>query len=142
MIYVDTNVWLYAILAHPIYGEGCKGILKGIELGEVEAAISTQVLSEVAGVLYSQCKVRDVGKYVAVILSYPLRVIDLSADMVLQATRYSEEYGISPYDGRHVAAALSASAPEILSADKELDKVGIIERVDPLEFRDRLGRSL
>ncbi|MEM3440347.1 MAG: PIN domain-containing protein, partial [Candidatus Bathyarchaeia archaeon] len=80
-------------------------------------------LSEVAGVLYSQCKVRDVGKYVAAILSYPLRVIDLSADLVLQATRYSEEYGISPYEKIHAVAALSASAPEIISADKELDRV-------------------
>jgi len=134
MIYVDTNVWIYATTAHSRYGQRCKAILERIERGELEAVISVQVLSEVAGVLYQQYSIKDPTKHVAAILSYPMEIVDVTPDIVVRATEYSRDYGILPYDGIHIASALSSLVTEILSADKELDKVGVIKRVDPLEF--------
>lgn len=134
MIYVDTNIWIYAMTAHPKYGKKCRLILEKLEKGELEAAISVQVLSEVADVLYRRFGFRNTVKHVSAILSYPLKLIDLTPDIVVRAAEYSRDYGILPYDGIHIASALSSLATEILSADKELDKVGIIRRVDPLEF--------
>lgn len=134
MIYVDTNVWIYAAIAHPEYGQRCKAILEQIEKGELEAVISVQVLSEVAGVLYQQYRVKDLTKHVTAILSYPMEIVDVTPDIVLRAAEYSRDYNILPYDGIHVASALSSLVTEILSADKELDRVDIIKRVDPLKF--------
>ena len=134
MIYVDTNIWIYASIAHPKYGHRCKAILERIEKGQLEAVVSVQVLSEVAGVLYQQYHVKDPTKHVAAILSYPMKFVDVTPDIVLKVVEYSRDYGILPYDGIHVASALSSFITEILSADKELDKVGVIERIDPLEF--------
>jgi len=135
MKYLDTNIWIYAIMAHPKYGKKCMQILEGLEKGALEAVISVQVLSEVANVLYRRFGIRDTVNHVGAILSYPLKVIDLTPDIVVRATEYSRDYGILPYDGIHVASALSSLVTEILSADKELDKVGTIKRIDPLEFR-------
>ena len=134
MIYVDTNVWIYAAIAHPKYGKRCKAILERIERRELEAVISVQVLSEVAGVLYQQYRVKDPTEHVAAVLSYPMKIVDVTPDIVIRAAEYSRDYGILPYDGIHIASALSSLVTEILSADKELDKVSIIRRVDPLEF--------
>lgn len=134
MIYVDTNVWIYAAIAHPRYGRRCKEILERIEEGKLEAIISVQVLSEVAGVLYQQYRVKDPTEHVVAVLSYPMKIVDVTPDIVLRAVEYSRDYGILPYDGIHVASAVSSLATEILSADKELDKVDIIKRLDPLEF--------
>jgi predicted nucleic acid-binding protein len=134
MKYLDTNIWIYAIMAHPKYGEKCMQILEDLEKGALEAVISVQVLSEVANVLYRRFGIRDTVNHVGAILSYPLKVIDLTPDIVLRAAEYSRDYGILPYDGIHVASALSSFVTEILSADKELDKVGIVKRIDPLEF--------
>ena len=134
MRYIDTNIWIYAIMAHPKYGKKCVQILEDLEKGALEAVISVQVLSEVANVLYQRFGIRDTVNHVGAILSYPLKVIDLTPDIVVRAAECSRDYGILPHDGIHVASALSSFATEILSADKELDKVGIIKRIDPLEF--------
>ena len=135
MIYLDTNVWIYAAIAHPKYGRRCRELLEKVEKGELEVIISVQVLSEVAGVLYQQYGVKDPTEHVKAILSYPLHLVDVTPDIVLRAAEYARDYGILPYDGIHIASALSSMTAEILSADKELDKVGIIKRIDPLEFK-------
>lgn len=138
-MYLDTNIWIYAITAHPKYGKKCKQILEKLEKGEFKAAISVQVLSEVAGVLHQQFGVKDTVGHVVAIMSYPLEVIDLTPDIVVRGAEYSRDYGILPYDGIHVATALRQMVKKILSADKELDKVPFIERVDPLDYAgDRL----
>jgi predicted nucleic acid-binding protein len=137
MIYIDTNVWIYAATAHPKYGPACKTILEGIEKGEIEAVISTQVLSEVAGVLYQRYHVRDPTPQLRAILSYPMKIVDVTPEIVLRAAECSRDYGILPYDGIHVASALSLLVDEILSADAELDKVGVIKRIDPLAFASK-----
>lgn len=134
MIYVDTNIWIYAMTANPKYGKKCMQILEKLERGELKAAISVLVLSEVADVLYRRFGLRDPVKHVSAILSYPLELIDLTPDIALRAAEYSRDYGILPYDGIHVASAASSLVTEVLSADKELDRVDIIKRVDPLEF--------
>lgn len=134
MIYVDTNIWVYAMTADSKYGEKCKRILEKLEKGNFDATISVQVLSEVADVLYRRFGFRDTTKHVKAILSYPLELIDLTPDIVVRGAEHARDYNILPYDGIHVASALSSFATEILSADKELDKVDIIKRVDPLEF--------
>lgn len=109
-------------------------ILEDLEKGKLEVVISVQVLSEVTNVLYQRFGIRDTVNHISAILSYPLKVIDLTPDIVLRAAEYSRDYGILPYDGIHVASALSFFGAEILSADKELDKVGIVRRIDPLKF--------
>jgi predicted nucleic acid-binding protein len=133
-MYIDTNIWIYAITAHPKYGKKCKQILEKLEKGELKAAISVQVLSEVAGVLHQQFGVKDTVEHIVAIISYPLEVIDLTPDIVVRGAEYSRDYGILPYDGIHVATALNQMIKKILSADKELDKVPFIERVDPLDY--------
>lgn len=134
MIYIDTNVWIYAATAHPKYGPRCKVILEQVEGGALEAVVSVQVLSEIAGVLYQQYRVKNPAEHLAAVLSYPMKIVDVTPDIALRAAEHSRDYGISPYDGIHIASAMSSLATEILSADKEFDKADIIKRVDPLEF--------
>jgi predicted nucleic acid-binding protein len=50
MRFVDTNVFVYVITAHPAFGPAARRILERIEAGE-EALTSTFVLCEVAWVL-------------------------------------------------------------------------------------------
>jgi predicted nucleic acid-binding protein len=48
--FVDTNIFIYALTAHPIFGKTAKNILERIEKGEA-AITSTLVLCEIAWVL-------------------------------------------------------------------------------------------
>ena len=51
------------------------------------------------------------------------------------AAEYARDYGITPYDGIHIALAIEHNVRDIISADKGLDKVELIRRVDPLSFQ-------
>jgi len=132
--YIDTNVWIYAMIAHPKYGEKCKGILKKIEEEKLRASISTQVLGEVAGVLYSKYKVKDTTSQLNAVLSYPIDIYITHPDVIRVAAEYARDYSITPYDGIHIALAVEHNVKDIISADRELDKVELIRRVDPTEF--------
>lgn len=132
--YIDTNIWIYAIIAHPKYGEKCREILEKIEAEKLKAVTSTQVLSEVAGVLYSKYGVKDTTPQLNAILSYPMEVYIVHPDTIRVAAEYARDYEIVPYEGIHIASAIEHSLRNILSADKELDKVEFIRRIDPLEY--------
>lgn len=132
--YIDTNVWIYAIIAHPKYGEKCGKILQEVEAKKLKAAVSTQVLSEVAGVLYSKYKVKDVTPQLNAILSYPMDIYLVHPDTIRVAAEYARDYGITPYDGIHIALAVEHGLKGIFSADKELEKVEFVKRIDPLEY--------
>lgn len=105
-----------------------------MEESRLDAVISAQVLAEVAGVLYRQFRVRDITRYVGGMLSYRLKVLPVTAEIVRVAAEYSKEFRILPYDGIHIATAISSGADQILSADRELDRVKMIKRLDPLDF--------
>jgi len=135
MYYVDTNIWIYAMIAHPIYGPRCKKVLEDIETGKLDALISTQVLSEVAGVLYSQYGVKDTTKHIAAMISYPIEIATVTINTIRSAAEYARDYDILPYDGIHVSSAMEQGTTQIVSADRELDKIDIMKRIDPLQYQ-------
>ncbi len=138
--YLDTNIWIYAITAHPDYGLPCKRILEDIEHGRLRGAISTQILSEISGVLFKCFGIRDTTAHLDAVLSYPLEIILVTPDLIRLGAEYSRDYGISPYDSIHIAVAIRY-ADNILSADKELDKVPFVKRVDPLKYGRTASRA-
>ncbi len=51
MIYIDTNVFVYAIENHPRFGRNCRRILEDVERERLEASCSVLVLAELINVL-------------------------------------------------------------------------------------------
>jgi len=100
-----------------------------------KACASTQVLSEVTGVSYSQYGVKDTIPHLNAILSYPIEVYVVRSDTVRTAAEYARDYGILPYDDIHIASAIEHDAQNTLSADQDLDKIDLIIRIDPLEYK-------
>ena len=57
MIYIDTNIFTYAIENHPEYGKDCKRILLEVEKGKLKACVSILVLVEIINVLTKMNKI-------------------------------------------------------------------------------------
>lgn len=49
--YVDTNIFVYSALAHPVYGKSCKEIVDDIQNGKIEAFCGFLVPIELLGSL-------------------------------------------------------------------------------------------
>lgn len=140
MKYIDTNVFIYAIENHPKYGKACAKVLFDIENEKLKAAASILVLVEIINVLSKINRVLkktkqiplDISQNTDSVLSLPIMWFDLDFFTIRKASSYS--FPISVMDYFHVSAMEINSISEILSADKEFEKVGFIKRVDPLDY--------
>ena len=140
MIYVDTNVFIYAIENHPKYGEVCKKILLDIESEKVKASASVLVLVEIINVLTKINKILkgqgkkslDIKENIDAILSFPVTWFDLDFLIIKKASEYT--YNVTGVDYIHIATMEINSVTEIVSADDELDKIKFIRRIDPKKY--------
>jgi len=140
MIYLDTNVIIYAIENHPKYGAKCKKILEDIETGKLEACCSILVLVEVISALVKINRVlKKAGKRelsvrdnIDAILSLPFQWVELNFAIIRRASEY--KYPLAGADYIHLASMELSGAEEILSADEELDLVAWAKRTDPLVY--------
>ena len=141
MRYLDTNIIVYAVENHPKYGEGCKRILEDIENEKLRVSCSMLVLVELLNVLKKLNKVLSgqgrkelvIEDNIEAVLSLPIAWIDLDFLIIERASTYT--FDISGIDYLHVASMETSSIIEILSGDKEFDKVPTISRIDPLDYR-------
>ncbi len=141
MIYLDTNVFIYAIEQHQKYGKFCEKILLDIESEKLKVSASIIVLVEILNVLKKINKILnkerkkqlDIRKNIDAILSLPIIWLDLNFLTIKRATEY--DYDISGVDYIHTSTMELNSITKIISADKDFDQVDFIQRIDPLEYK-------
>jgi hypothetical protein len=66
------------------------------------------------------------------VLSLPLVWWDLNFFIIKRAAEY--DFNVSGVNFVHIASMELNLVQEIISADKELDKVTLIKRMDPLDY--------
>ena len=141
MMYVDTNVIIYAVANDAKYGAACKRILLDLETGKLKACASVLVLVETINVLTKINKLLnvagkaelDIRKNVDAILSLPIVWFDLNFLVIKRAAEY--KYKVSGVDYVHIASMELNSVSEVISGDKEIDKVSVVRRTDPLKYK-------
>lgn len=141
MIYVDTNIFVYAIENHPRFGKRCKEILGDVDSKRLEACCSVLVLVElinvlkkINGILSKEGKKRlSIRDNIEAVLSLPIVWIDMDMAVIERASAY--EFSVNGVDYVHIASMELTSVNEILSADEDLDSVRVIVRTDPLDYR-------
>ncbi len=139
MIYLDTNVFIYAIEQHPEYGQACKAILQKVQDGKLSVACSQLVLVEVISVLkkLNSLLVKggktplDIRANVDAILSLPVTWFELNVFIIKRAAEY--DYSISGVDYIHAATMEVNNISTLISADRDFDKVDFVKRRDPLQ---------
>ena len=142
MIYIDTNVLIYAIAYDAKYGAACKRILLDLETGKLRACASVLVLVETINVLTKINRMPgvagkaelDIRKNIDAILSLPIVWFDLNFPIIKRAAEY--RYRISGIDYIHIASMELNSVAELISGDAEIDKVGAVKRLDPLKYAE------
>jgi predicted nucleic acid-binding protein len=117
--FVDTNVFIYALTAHPLFGKIAQTILERIENGE-EALTSTLVLCEVAWVLEAMGKQGDIKPTLEKVQSYKtLEVVDFSRDDLLVGANNMATENVDFNDGVNLALMMRLGVDEVYSNDKK-----------------------
>ena len=136
MVYLDTNIVIYAIENHPKYGKACKKILRDIKFGELKVFSSINLLVELIIVLNRLNKLTkekiNVEESINALLSLPIKWFDLNFVVIKRASGYS--YPLTPGDYIHIATCEINNINEIISADSDFDKIDFLKRTNPLKY--------
>ena len=130
MRFVDTNIFIYAITAHPTFGQTARTILERIENGE-QAAASTLVLCEIAWVLEAMGKQGDIEPTLEKILSYhALKTIEIASDDLIIGANNMTTYKVDFNDGVNIALMNRVGISEVYSNDqKHLGKLDFLKLI-------------
>jgi len=139
--YIDTNIFVYAVEKHPKYGRMCAKILSDLQEKKIQGTCSVLVLVELINVLTKLNKIISkeganklvIADNIAAVLSLPIIWIDLDISIIETASKY--EYAVNGVDYVHIASMNGNTIDEILSADRDLDKVKAVKRIDPLDYK-------
>jgi len=129
--FVDSNVFFYAKIFDREYGDACARVLGKIEKGDLDAVTSTLVVVELANVLRKFGLDDEVKDVVDAVFSLDMRFFEIDPLDVRTAANIFNEFRVSPYDCVHAAVMKKAGIVDIISADKDFDKIEWIRRRDP-----------
>lgn len=114
-VFVDTNVWLYGLVASQ--DEAKREIAKRIVTSD-GIVISTQVINETCVNLLRKAKMAEATVRHLIIAFYDkYQVVDASQATLLVASSLREAYSLSYWDSLIVASALEAGCTTLYSED-------------------------
>lgn len=133
--YLDSNVFIYAILDTGEKGELAEKILALMQNGEFRGITSHIAFEEILFVVW-----KEKGKENAIIagdnlLSMPnLEIINSSREIMGNTLQAIKETGLKPMDSMHLAAMKSKSLEEMLTEDRDFQKAKSIRKYTLKEF--------
>jgi len=133
--FIDSNVFFYAKMMDREYGKPCAEILSKIMKGEIKAITSALVTVELANALRKYGFGREVKGVVDALFSLDISIHEVDPLDVRNAVNIFDEFKISPYDCTHVAIMRRIGIVDIISADRDFDKIPWIKRSDPRFFK-------
>jgi predicted nucleic acid-binding protein len=117
MVFLDSNIWLYAMLAQQSQAKSlaCRHL---IQTNQHNIAISSQVVIEVAANLLRKGSFNEsqIAKFIEDVYQEHF-VIDVSQKIMLEASKLRSKYSLSYFDSLIVAAALETGATLLYSED-------------------------
>jgi len=131
--YIDTNIFDYSTLAHPVYGRACKHIIDDIQDEKIEAYCSFLVPIELLGSL-AQIDTQKASVAIAAFFSLPITMIQIDEWILRDASNITLESGVS-YDSIHAACMRRKGLDTIVTEDtKHWRKIKNIKIIRSLEY--------
>lgn len=115
--YIDTNIYDYVALRHPVYGKACREILSDVYERKLEAYGSILVAIEILGSL-AEIDTKIAAGAVNAFLSLPIEMVPIDNRSIEMAASIALETSVS-YDSVHASAMAKAGVPTIITEDFE-----------------------
>lgn len=129
MIYLDSNVFIYAALGGDNEGSWCRDLIRSVAEGEDEALTSALTVDEVVHqVRVSRGLDASIQAGEAVLQMAHLTVAPADAETLWKSLDLGRQIGLDPRDAIHAATALIRSASELISEDADFDRVDGLRR--------------
>ena len=134
-VFLDSNVFLYAVgRDHPLK-QPCAAVLRAVAIGSLEATTSTEVAQEVLYVLGRREDRALAVRVVRDLMSlFPSMLPVTIGELQGAAELFSDHPGLPARDAVHAATMLNAGIVNIVTADRDFELVSALKRIDPTDL--------
>ncbi len=142
-LFLDANVFLYAIGGEGPHREPCRAVLASVGKGALDAVTSTEALQELLHVRARRVGLVDATQAVRSAAGMVAEVLPVTAEDILDACSLLDSHpSLGVRDALHVAVMRNARIGLLVSVDQDFDSVKSLRRLDPKEALDlvRKGR--
>lgn len=123
-VYLDTNVFIYALEGYPEFVDGLAELFQSIDRGEIHAVTSELTLAEVLVKPFMDASHERQQAYDQVLTSSEMfTVAPVSRVVLKEAAQLRAKMGIKLPDAIHLATACLAGCQTFLTSDKRLPTV-------------------
>lgn len=132
MLFVDTNVFIYAVGKDHPYKIPSLKFFEAVAHHEHEIAISVEILQEILFRFWSIRKVEEGFRLFDYASELSDWILPVGAGEVKRAKGLMEDIaGLTPRDAIHVAVMLNNRIATIVSYDRHFDQIEQIKRLEP-----------
>lgn len=128
MLYLDSNIFIYATLNTKDIGEKARSLLQKIQQGEEEAQTSALTFNEVFWAIKKH-NLEAAFEASQALLNFPnLEIVSADRELVLSALEIMKEHHLDPRDAIHAATAITKKTNILVSTDNHFDRIKEIKR--------------
>jgi len=124
MIYLDANIFVYAIINNGLEGDKCRKLLSTLIESDTEICTSVLTWDELVYSVWKKVSRESSIVQGSNFLKFPkLLFFQSNIQIVNNAQKIVESYGLKPRDAIHLATALLNDCESFYTDDSDFDKV-------------------
>lgn len=137
-IYLDTNVWIYAVESYPSFIQDLTALFQSIDQGHQVAITSELSLAEVlVKPLREKNQARQDAYKRAIVNRKNVFVLPVLRELLIDAAQIRADIGLKLPDAIHVATAVRSQCTTFLTNDdrlKSLDSLNVVLLSEAISF--------
>ena len=146
-VFVDTNILIYSISNHPIYGQWCDDLFDRISKGDLRGSISVIILNELLHKLMigeiaqkyglkpeqvilrikrDRTILKSLHAYEIVedvVQNYNLSILSVNVETFKLAHEYMQDYRLLSNDALHLAVMTQLEISDLVTNDKDFESI-------------------
>ncbi len=131
-IFLDANVFLYAVGGEGPHREPCRDLLKSAGDGSIDAVTNTEVLQEILHVRSRRSGIKDAVEAVRAAANLVNEVLPVTkADILVACDLLELHQKLGARDSLHAAVMKNSSIHLIASVDGDFDVLKDVKRLSP-----------
>lgn len=133
-LFLDANVFLYAVGADSPYRAACRSVLEAVGQGKLDGITSSEVLQEILHVRSRRVDVNDAVSAVRAAAELVADVLPVTTEDVLEACSLLESHsGLGAREALHAAVMKNSRIQIVVSVDRDFDAVPDLKRIEPVQ---------
>lgn len=137
MIYIDSNILIFARLDDKMIGNICKAVMEKLDDGKFAGATSLLTIDEVVWEVKKKLGYKEGIQYGKLLLGSAINLLPVEERDVAKSFELME-HGLDPRDAIHAATCLNYRIFSILTTDPDFKKVKELEAIAPAGFLENL----